>query len=72
MRSTKIKQFKIFFTSGKLHKMPQVRNSLELICGNVAVIGDLTSPSQGKTTQNFISKPTLTSIFIFIKHNPTY
>ena len=37
-------KFKVFFTSGKLHKMPQTRNSLELICGNVAVTGDLTSP----------------------------
>ena len=38
-------KFKVFFTSGKLHKMPQTRKSLELICGNVAVTGDLTNPT---------------------------
>lgn len=30
--------------SGKLHKMPHVRNNLDPICGRVAVTGDLTNP----------------------------
>ena len=45
MHQPKRKKFNFFFTSGKLHKMPQTRNSLELICGNVAVTGDLTNPT---------------------------
>lgn len=31
-------------TSGKLHRMPQVRNNLDPICGRVAETGDLTKP----------------------------
>jgi hypothetical protein len=31
-------------TSGKLHKIPHVRNNLDPICGRVAEIGDLTKP----------------------------
>jgi len=33
-------------TSGKLHKMPHVRNNLDPICGRVADTGDLTRPSK--------------------------
>jgi hypothetical protein len=36
-------------TSGKLHKMPHVRNNLDPICGRVADTGDLTNPKK-KTT----------------------
>lgn len=39
-----VKKFKFVLTSGKLHKMPQVRYNLEPICGKVAVTGDRTSP----------------------------
>jgi hypothetical protein len=35
--------------SGKLHKMPHVRNNLDPICGRVADTGDLTNPKK-KTT----------------------
>lgn len=39
-------------TSGKLHKIPQVTYNLELICGSVAVIGDLTRPISMKINKN--------------------
>lgn len=41
--------FIIDITSGKLHKIPHVRYSLEPICGSVAETGDLTKPFQNQT-----------------------
>ena len=45
---TKRKKFQWVLTSGMLHKMPQSRYILELICGKVADTGDLTNPSSWK------------------------
>lgn len=41
-----VKQYNAILTSGKLYKIPHVTYNLEPICGNVAVIGDLTKPFQ--------------------------
>lgn len=35
-----------FVTSGKLHKIPQVKYNLDPICGRVDDTGDLTRPAK--------------------------